>query len=72
MARATILEGNIQDNLWPKVILVMIYIKNFHRAKALENDNTPHYAQHQEDPDTSHLLTLGSTVYVFLSEEERN
>lgn len=28
MTRATILKGNINDNLWPEVVLVMIYIKN--------------------------------------------
>lgn len=49
----------------------MTYLKNIRPTKALENENTPHYVQHQEDPNTSHLRILGSTVYVFLHEEER-
>lgn len=71
MARATILEGNIQDDLWPEIILAMTYVKNIRPTKALEGNNTPHYAQHQENLDISNLRVLGSTVYVFLHEEER-
>lgn len=71
MARATILEGNLSDDLWPEVILAMTYIKNLRPTKALENNNTPYNAQYKEDPDISHLRILGSTVYVFLHKEER-
>lgn len=28
MTRATILEGNIDNNLWPELVLAMTYIKN--------------------------------------------
>lgn len=49
----------------------MTYIKNLRPTEALENNNTPFNAQHEEDPDLTHLRILGSTVYVFLHEEER-
>lgn len=71
MARLTILEGNLSVNLWPEVILAMTYIKNLRPTKALENNNTPYNAQYKKDPDISHLRILGSTVYVFLHEEDR-
>ena len=71
MARATILERNLNDDLWPEVILAMTYIKNLRPSKALENDNTPFNAQYQENPDIRHLRILRFTVYVFLHEEER-
>lgn len=55
MARATILEGNLSDDLWPEVIPAMTYIKNLRPTKALENNNTPYNAQYKEDPDISHF-----------------
>lgn len=72
MTRATILEGNIDDELWPEIILAMTYIKNNRPTKALPSKTTPHEAQNQEEGDVSHLRVLGSTVYVFLHEEERS
>lgn len=71
MARATILEGNLSDDLWPEVILAMTYIKNFRPTKALGNNSTPYNAQYNENPDISHLRILGCTVYVLLHKEER-
>ena len=37
MIRATILEGNIDDDLWPELLLAMTYIKNSHPTKTLDN-----------------------------------
>lgn len=71
MTRATILEGNINDELWPEIILAMTYVKNVRPTKALQGSN-PYQAQHQKSPDISHLRILCSTVYVFIHEEERN
>lgn len=71
MAQTTILEGNILDDLWSEIILAMTYVKKIRPTKALEGNNTPHYAQYQENPNISHLRLLGSTVYVFLHKEER-
>lgn len=72
MTRASILEGNIDDDLWPEILLVMTYIKNNRPTEALPNNTTPQEAQNQEAPNLSHLRILGSTVYVFLHEEERS
>lgn len=73
MTRATILEGNIDDELWPEIVLAMTYIKNNRPTRALASNVTPHKAQSQENTtDVSHLQVLGSTVYVFLHEEERS
>lgn len=70
MTQATILEGNLDDDLWPEVILTMTYVKNVRPTKALEG-KTPHLAQNDNNPNIQHLQILGSTVYVFLHEEER-
>ena len=72
MTRATILKGNIDDELWPEIILTITYIKNNRPTKALPSNATPYKAQSQENTtDVSHLRVLGSTVFVFLHEEER-
>ena len=39
MTRATILEKNLDDKLWPEIILAMTYVKNVHLTKALNGDN---------------------------------
>lgn len=71
MTRATILEGNLNDELWPEIILAMTYVKNVRPTRALQGNN-PYQVQHQKNPDISHLWILGSTVYVFfIHEKER-
>ena len=69
MTRATILEGNIDDDLWPELVLAMTYVKNSRPTKALQN-LSPYEALTRDHPDISHLRVLGSTVYVFPYEEE--
>ncbi len=71
MTKATILEENIEDELWPELVLAMTYIKNSRPTRALANDLSPHKAHFREKPDLSHVRILGSTVYVLLHEEER-
>lgn len=71
MARATILDGNIDDDLWPEIILAMTYVKNVRPTSSLEDKN-PHEVHFNKAPELSHLRVLGSTVYVFIHEEERN
>lgn len=71
MTRATILEGNINDELWPELVLAMNHIKNSRPTRALANNLSPHKAHFHEKPDLSHLQILGSTVYVLLHEEKR-
>ncbi len=69
MTRATILEENIDNELWPEIILAMTYIKNNRPTRTLPSNSTPHEAQSQEAADISHLCVLGSKLYVFLYEE---
>ena len=45
MTRASILEGNINDDLWPEILLAMNYIKNNRPTEALPNNTTPQEAQ---------------------------
>ena len=71
MTRATILEGNINDELWPELVLAMTYIKNNRPTRALANNISPYKAYFHEELDLSHLQILGSIIYVLLHEEER-
>ena len=71
MARATIIEGDLDDIFWPEVVLAMTYTKNVRPTTALEGGN-PYEKQFNCPPDVSHLRILGSTVYVLIHEEERD
>ena len=72
MTRATILEGNIDDDLWHELVLAMTYVKNSRPTRALPQNLSPYEALTQDHPNISHLRILGSTVYVFLHEEEQS
>lgn len=50
MAQATILEDNLNDELWPEVILAMTYVKNVRSIKALGGNNS-YSAQNNINPD---------------------
>lgn len=63
-------KGNLDDELWPEIVLAMTYVKNIRQTKALDGDN-PSHAQQISNPNIQHLRVLGSTVYVRLHEEER-
>lgn len=65
-----ILESNIDDNLWPELVLAMTYIKNNWPTRALQNIS-PHKAHFYKQPNLTHLRLLGSTVYVLLHKEKR-
>lgn len=71
MVRVTILEGGMDDTLWPEVVLVMTHIKNLRPTQALEGAISPIEKQADIPPSLQHLRVFGSTVYVFLHEEER-
>ena len=71
MTRATILEGNINDKIWPGFVFAMTYVKINQPTKALKN-LSPHKVLLQEPRNLSHLQILGSTVYVLLHKEERS
>ncbi len=70
MTRATIPERNIDDGLWPELVLAMTYIKNNRPTKALQGIISLHEASTKEAPNLAYLQVLGSTVYVLLHEEE--
>lgn len=73
MTRATILEGNIDDDFWPELALAMTYVKNSRpTTRALPQNLSPYKALTQDHPDIFHLRILGSTVYVFLHKEEQS
>lgn len=71
ITRAKILEGNIDDDLWPELIINTTYIKNCRPTRAL-NNLSPHKAHFHKQLNLTHLRVLGSTVYVLLHEEERS
>lgn len=71
MAKAIILEKNLNNDLWPKLIMTITYIKNIYPIKTLENNYTPFNTQYKKDPDIIHLWILGSTLYVFLHKEKQ-
>lgn len=70
MIWVTVLEGNHDANLWPKVILAMTYIKNVQSIKALEGNN-PYSVQNNTNLDIEYLQVLSSTIYVFFHKEEQ-
>lgn len=71
MIRAIILESNIEDKLWLELMLVITYIKNSRLTKVLANNLSPHKAHLYKNLDLLHLQILGSTIYIFLYEEEQ-
>lgn len=71
MTRATILENNINDKLWPKLVLIMTYIKNTRPTTAFQN-LSPHKALFQEFLNLSYLQILVSIVYVLLHKEKQS
>lgn len=70
MIRATILEDNIDNKLWPKLMLAMTYIKNSRLTRALADNLTYHKAHFYKKLDLSHLQILGSIVYILLHKEK--
>ena len=72
ITRATILEVNINDELWPELILAMTYIKNSRPTRALANNLNFHKTHFHKKPDLSHLRILGSTIYVLLYKKKRS
>ena len=56
MTRVRILERNIDDELWPEILLAITYIKNNRPTKALQSNSTPHEVLSQENTtNVSHL-----------------
>lgn len=55
ITRAIILVENIEDELWSKLVLAMIYIKNSRPTKALTNNLSPYKAHFHEKLDLSYV-----------------
>ncbi len=72
ITRATILEGNIDNDQWPELMLVMTYVKNNRPTRALQGNISLHEASTKEAPNLVHLRVLVSTVYILLHGEERS
>lgn len=70
MIKTTILEGNIDNELWPELVLVRTYIKNSHPTKALAKNISPQKAHFLEQPDLTYLQILESIIYVLLYKEK--
>lgn len=71
IARITIIDGKIDNDLWPEIILAMTQVKKARPISSLEDKN-PHKVHFNKPQEISHLRVLGSTVYVFIHEEEQN
>lgn len=61
----------IPDGLWPEILLAMTHVSNLLPTSPL-NGQSSFEASTQTLPSLQHLRVLGSTVYVFIHEEERN
>lgn len=70
MTRAIIFKGNIDNNLWPKLILAIMYINNNWPMRVVQN-LSPHKIYIHKLLNIFHLQILSSTVYVFLYQEEQ-
>lgn len=70
MTRVTILERNINNNLWPELVFTITYVKNNWPTKAVQN-LSPHKVYTYKLPDLSHFQVLGSIIYIFLYKEEQ-
>lgn len=69
MARASIIEGRIDDFFWPEVILAITYIKNLRPTKVLQG-LSPYQELFKTLLNLAYLRVLGSTVYILIHEEE--
>ena len=71
MTKVTILEGKIDNNLWPELVLDTTYVKNNRLTRAIQGNISLQEASTKKAHNLTHLRILGSTVYVLLHEEER-
>lgn len=69
MIIVTILEGNIDDNLWPEIILTMTLVKNVRLINILKSSNSYQFL-YNSPSNVIYLQVLRSIVCVFIHEEE--
>ena len=58
MVRVTILEGGIDDTLWPEVVLAMTHVKNLRPTRALEGAISTIKKQENTQPSLQHLRVI--------------
>ncbi len=68
--RCIIIGGGIPDNLWPEILLAITHVSNLLPTSSLKGQS-PFEASFKRLPNLEHLHILGSTVYVFIHEEEQ-
>lgn len=71
MIRATILKENIDNDLWPELILAMTYVKNNWPTRTFQGNISLNKASNKEVPNVTPHWILGSTVYILLHKEKR-
>lgn len=71
ITHATIFDGNIDNNLWPEIILAITQVKNVRINSSFEDKN-PYKVYFNKTSEISHLHNLGFIVYVLIYEEEQN
>lgn len=71
MTKAIIFKRNINNNFWPKLIFVIIYVKNNQLIKTLLQNFNLYKAFIQNYPNIFHLCILGFTIYIFLYKKNK-
>lgn len=69
ITRTMILKKNINNDLLPKIVFAITYIKNSQQTRALQNIS-PYKVYFHEQPNLTHLQILGSTAYILLYKEK--
>lgn len=69
ITRTMILKENINNDLLPKLVFAITYIKNSRQTRALQNISL-YKAYFHEQPNLTHLQILSSTAYVRLYKEK--
>lgn len=69
---AIILEEEIDDIIWPEIVLDMTFIKNLRSIGILEEFISPIEIKNQAIPDLYHFCILGSNIYIFFHKKKRS
>ena len=68
--RCIIIRRKILDNLWPEILLAIIHITNLLSILSFK-DQSPFETSFKHRPNLEQLCILGSTVYIFIYQEEQ-
>lgn len=70
ITQCTIIQRDISDDLWPKIILAMVEVKSLRPASALSEKSSLKVLE-KKLPKLDHLQAFGATVYVLIHEEKK-